>query len=169
MTSFDLDATRFWARVQRGDGCWLWTGVRLPSGYGHFSGYKDGQRKTFYAHRVALELTEGRVLGSGEQSCHRCDNPPCCRPDHLFRGTVVDNAHDRISKGRQASGSAVANKGAANGRSKLTPDQVAEIRSVYASASRGQRVRRGTVKTLADRFGISERMVNLITRGDNWK
>lgn len=74
--------------------CLEWTGATLK-GYGQIG--EDGTIK--YAHRVAYELWVGPVE-DGELVCHRCDNPPCCNPDHLFVGTPRDNMHDMIRKGR---------------------------------------------------------------------
>jgi hypothetical protein len=84
---------RFWEHVEKlpDDGCWVWTGSRLQSGYGTF----DKGR----AHRFSYALANGPIP-DGLHICHRCDNPPCVRPDHLFAGTRVDNMQDAIAKGR---------------------------------------------------------------------
>lgn len=75
--------------------CREWMGPRLPSGYGRLS--RDGQR--WYVHRWVWTLANGPIP-EGMQVCHRCDNPPCFRLDHLFLGTQLDNMHDKVSKGR---------------------------------------------------------------------
>lgn len=90
---------RFYAKVdvRLPDECWNWkTGVHNKAGYGSFS-YNGRAR---YAHRVSLELKLGRPLKKGEVACHRCDNPSCVNPNHLFSGTTRDNARDAIKKGR---------------------------------------------------------------------
>jgi len=96
---------RFWAKVQRGgaDQCWEWQGYRYPKGYG----YIRARGAAIYAHRMAaaiagypIELRPGNK--SSQCVCHRCDNPPCCNPAHLFVGTTLDNMRDKMAKGRQA-------------------------------------------------------------------
>jgi HNH endonuclease len=88
---------RFWAKVGRsGDGCWPWLGTQTSAGYGRVMVF--GRR--MYAHRFALQLALGRQLGAGELVCHRCDNPKCVRPDHLFVGSQTDNMRDASDKGR---------------------------------------------------------------------
>lgn len=74
--------------------CWIWTGVKR-GGYGRYS----IKGKLFNAHVRALEMATGPLL-PGEKVLHRCDNPPCVRPGHLFRGTQADNVADSVSKGR---------------------------------------------------------------------
>ena len=90
-----MNAERFWAKVERGEGCWLFTGYRASHGYGSHR----YQGKAYRAHRLAYLLTYG-TLPSDLNVCHHCDNPGCVRPDHLFLGTQADNMRDMIAKGR---------------------------------------------------------------------
>ncbi len=84
--------------VDRCDGCWEWRGYRNPKGYGFT---RPGGRgvKGVLAHRLSWELHRGEIP-EGMQVLHRCDNPPCVNPEHLFLGTNLDNIRDRVAKGR---------------------------------------------------------------------
>lgn len=95
-----IRAERFWAKVdKRGpDACWPWLASRCDSGYGKF---RVG--KMTRSHRVAFELGGGEIP-DGQCVLHRCDNPACCNPAHLFVGTFNDNVQDMVRKGRQRSG-----------------------------------------------------------------
>lgn len=91
------EVERFWSNVERGRGCWLWTGTRTARGYGRF--ILDGGRP-YPAHRFSLEFTLGKKLPSRVYALHRCDNPPCVRPDHLWPGSQRQNMMDASRKGR---------------------------------------------------------------------
>ena len=88
---------RFWARVDRrgSDECWPWAGPRRPKGYG----LTDVFGRTAQTHRIAYLLAMGHIP-AGLFVCHRCDNPPCCNPAHLFVGSPKDNTWDMRRKGR---------------------------------------------------------------------
>lgn len=86
----------FWGKVVKTQGgCWEWTTPRDAQGYGHIQ--HNGKR--YKAHRLSYLLNVG-PFPAEQVICHRCDNPPCCNPEHLFAGTQSDNAQDMVRKGR---------------------------------------------------------------------
>lgn len=111
--------TRFWEKVVKTDGCWNWNGTKFQSGYGAIG--IGGILKR--AHRVSWELKNGPIT-NGLHVLHKCDNPGCVRPDHLFLGTQKDNMVDKTKKGRQAPGPT---------GSKLIPEKVIELRKLYST------------------------------------
>jgi len=148
------DIKRFWSKVDKSGECWLWTASRKPNGYGQFT----KKPLLFYAHRVAYEATYGPIP-AGLIVCHRCDNPPCVRPDHLFLGTDLDNAQDRVAKGRSTRGRSI-NAGERNGHAKLTPTNVIAIKRAHAT---GQ-----SKAALARRYAVSPRTIADAIRGATW-
>jgi hypothetical protein len=98
---------KFWDYVDKTPGqgptldCWLWTRGRITSGYGNI--YPSGGKQD-YAHRVAYFLATGIKPPKGMDICHKCDNPPCVNPDHLYAGSRQDNVNDMKAKGRSAKG-----------------------------------------------------------------
>lgn len=166
------EINKFWSKVQRSnvDECWPWTAGLSSDGYGRL--WID--RRPLKSHRVAKFLT----TGTSPPDCvlHKCDNPPCCNPDHLFDGTPQDNVADMVAKGRTASGDRNGMRthpesrrrsddhcarGAGNGNSKLTEDSVRDIRD---RSAKGQ-----TRDAIAAMFGITKQSVWNVIRGRTWK
>jgi hypothetical protein len=131
------------------DACWEWQAARLKSGYGNF--HSGG--KKWRAHRYAYQHFVGDI--GRFHVLHRCDNPPCCNPAHLFLGTPADNAKDKALKGRTGKEK---RRGEMNVRAKLTDVAVTEIR---ASAETGGE--------LARRLGVSRTLVNMVRRREIWR
>jgi len=142
-------ADRYSKFVLRGalDECWPWQAA-LVHGYGILS----FQGQMLKAHRISYFLHYGE-LPDDLCVCHRCDNRQCVNPAHLFLGTYADNRADCVNKDRQS-------KGSKNGKSKLTPDQVQEIRRLY-EMGRSQSV-------LARQFDISRSAISAIITSTNW-
>lgn len=86
----------FWKRVEKTPTCWLWIGGHYPKGYGRF----EYRGRVQMASHYSWELTHGTTVPVGQCVLHRCDNPPCIRPDHLFLGTKAENNRDAFLKGR---------------------------------------------------------------------
>lgn len=147
-------ADRFWEKVEKTDGCWIWTGQKHPNGYGLIDLKTRGARRiVLIASRVIWEWEHGPIP-DGMQVCHTCDFPPCVRLDHLFLGTNQDNIDDKMNKGRQMKGEAVHT-------SILTEDHVIVIRRRHAAGE--------AQKDLAVEFGVSRPTMSNLIRGVTWK
>lgn len=161
---------RFWAKVDRSggsDACWPWIGA-TAHGYGqfHVAAGSPNQR----AHRVSLALS-GRAIPAGMCVCHSCDNPPCCNPDHLWLGTVMDNTQDAARKGRLATGERNSSlrhperlnpaRGESSGRAKLTEADILAIRHAFAVD--------GVAKAeIGRKYGVTQPNIHAIVRGRTW-
>jgi hypothetical protein len=117
---------------------------------------KDGTRRSVSAHRLSYELTYGEIP-DGMEVCHKCDNPCCVNPAHLFLGTRQDNIDDRERKGRN-----IVFIGEEQPRSKLTKKAVKD--------ARWERAYKGTsYQILADRYGVSKKTMQNAIKGVTWK
>lgn len=159
---------RLWAKVQvRESGCWEWTGARQR---GRWYGIIHTERGSALTHRLVYQMTTGPIP-DGICVCHRCDNPICVNPAHLFLGTIADNNADRHAKGRTRGARGEASpyrmapekyhRGEATPTSKLTEAQVREIRRRVA----GGEPQRG----IAREFGLGASQVCRIIRGRSWR
>lgn len=148
---------RFRRRVEKSEGCRLWTGATTHGGYGVLQ-RGGGGGGLVRAHRLAYELTYG-PFSPDLDVCHRCDNPACVRPDHLFLGTAKDNVADMMRKGRQSMGQR--HRGERHPFAKLTDEQVRAMRREYAAGgtSHGK---------LSSKYGVSERAVLNILHRKTW-
>lgn len=144
-TSF---AARFGLRVKKTEGCWEWIGPTYR-GYGRL--WHNG--KTIRAHRASWLIHRGDIP-SGMFVCHRCDNPKCVKPDHLFLGTHQDNMNDKVQKGRCAR---LDRSGEKSGSAKLTAADVRCIR---------QRLR--PQRELATEYGVDPSTISDIQRRKTW-
>ena len=149
-------AERFWEKVDRRgpDECWEWTGSRTRQGYGLFR--LHSRQSMQRAHRVAYTLHYQKIP-DGLHCLHRCDNPSCCRPDHLWLGTNEENIRDRDMKVRCRAGVSTP-CGERHPRAKLTQAQVAEIRQSSDLQS-----------VLAKRYGVAQNTISKIRLGQRWK
>ncbi len=191
----ESDKKRFWSKVSKSDGCWIWIAGKDVDGYGYFK----LRGKMFRAHRVSYLIQNGNITKEKPVIRHLCNNPACVNPVHLMDGTGQDNMDDMVKSGRQASGER-------NG-SRLYPERRPRGNNHYSRVSphlvaRGERsyshkhpeIRQGerngkakltavevgaireaysktktTQKLLAVQYGMSECAIQRITSGKRWK
>ena len=144
----------FWRRVDKSGDCWPWLGPKDRDGYGRLT-YQG--RRMHSAHRLSWKLANGPIP-KGMCVCHRCDNPPCCNPAHLWLGTNQDNMDDKVSKGRHSYRSHV---GVENPNSKLTEDEVLDIRAARAFGA--------AQKDIAKAYNLEVSVISRITTRASWK
>ncbi len=147
-------AAQFWERVDKADGpssCWKLVANKTSENYGRF---RIGG-KTYRAHRVSYQVTYG-LIPAGMLVCHKCDNPGCVNPQHLFLGTQGDNMLDCHKKGRNPK------DGENNGRAKLNRFQASEIRHAYLVGGLTQ-------EEIASKYGVNRMQVSMIARGKHWR
>ena len=147
------DEDRFWASVYKSDGCWLWTGHVNGSGYGLIR----WRGRQSLAHRISFELHRGPVP-LGLFVLHRCDEPPCVNPDHLYVGTKADNARDMMERGRDFRPHMA---GETNGTARLTNAQAAQIRRL--------RPRGRAAHAMAAELGVHVATIRRVVAGQTYR
>jgi hypothetical protein len=148
----EADVEHLWARVDKSggpDSCWLWTGPRRIKGHGlvTLSG------RTISAHRATFMVSTGVALTPDVVVRHKCNNPPCCNPEHHELGSVLDNNQDRVAAGRSA-------RGEANGQAKLTRVEVEQVRKDLGDGV--------PKKRLARTYKVSSTLIRLIAHRKVW-
>lgn len=147
----EKDLERFWSKVDKSGECWEWTSQR-NNGYGLFS-FKG---KPIYAHRFSFFLSNGEYTG---WVLHKCDNPPCVNPSHLFEGSHQDNMDDMYSKGRRERKKPYQKKEVRKVR-KLSKDDVLAIWWRFQNGGY-----HGLGRVIEKEYGISHTAVSLIRNG----
>jgi hypothetical protein len=133
---------RFWLHFKKTKGCWLWTGNTIKK-----YGVLKSRNKWVLAHRISWAVHNGPIP-QGLCVLHKCDQPACVRPSHLFLGTRRDNVLDMNRKGRRRP------------HAKLTADDVRAIRREHAMGS--QQI------MLAMVYGVSTACISLVVNRINW-
>lgn len=141
---------RFWTYVEKTDNCWTWKAARKKAklSYGVFRGWA--------AHRFAYFITYGR-LPPEIQVCHKCDNPSCVRPDHLFPGTALDNIRDCHLKGRRKAANLAPGRDARSYESRIFSQTLRRLREQHKM----------TQKALGDILGLDPTCVSLWEKGNH--
>lgn len=146
--------------IKSNDGCWNWIGTKIKSGYGHLS----VKRKLILAHRFSYELYFG-VFDKNLDVLHKCDNPSCVNPYHLWLGTDKDNSLDCRLKGRDAcfkkgQRTNADNRGTKSKKAKLTEEKVIDIKKMLKSNQ--------TISYIAKLYCISPSIISGIKNGRRW-
>lgn len=144
------------------NGCWIWKGSKSTDGYGQV----NFNYKNMRSHRLAYLFFCGEIP-TGMFVCHRCDNPICCNPRHLFLGTALDNARDKVNKGRQPRGEKVSEqvrrttpRGSKRKTAVINEEIAVKIREMRSNGARECDVARA--------FGVNRYIVKNIMSGRTW-
>jgi hypothetical protein len=140
---------RLFSRVTKTKDCWLWNGGVVGHGYGYINRGRRGDGFVS-THRASWEIAYGEI-SEGMEVLHKCDNPACVNPEHLFLGSQKDNVDDMISKNRRRGGRLI-----------LTKEQVAEIRRMYET-------KEYSLHDLSLLFPVSKSQIFRIVSRENWK
>jgi HNH endonuclease len=146
--------SKFWSKVaiqESRDKCWPWIGAISGGKYGRLT----IKRMSYSAHRIAYTLTHG-AIPKGMDICHKCDNPPCCNPDHLFAGTRKDNFDDAVKKGR------ISPLYATSRITKLTESDVREVLFLLKVGGKTQ-------SEIANLFGVNQSEISRMKNKKRWK
>lgn len=146
----------FWAKVIKGSEmeCWIWTGAKNQKGYG--DAWFDG--RLHRAHRLAYQWYKGEIPPN-ILVCHKCDNPSCVNPEHLFLGTPQDNSQDMAVKGRWRNGNL---RGSELAVAKLTELDILAIRKDYAEGG-------ATQVELAEAYSVHQGTISSIILHKSWR
>lgn len=148
---------RFWEQVEKTESCWNWIGACGRGGYGAIGREFHGKKAlTIRAHRASWEIHFGPIP-DGMLVCHKCDNPPCVNPSHLFLGTHEDNAKDRSAKGRNYT--QCDNRGERGGNARLKESDIFHIRNSYPKIS---------INELAAAYKMHPTHISMIIRRLRW-
>lgn len=141
---------RFFDLVKKTSDCWIWIGHCTQPGYGQFKDMRI--KRSIPAHRFSYEIHNGPIL-NGRWVLHKCDNPPCVNPTHLFLGTAKDNTQDAAKKGRMT-------RGEEHFSTTLKNIDIIYIRRAYPHQS---------AFSLASKFDVSRRTIYNIINKYTWK
>lgn len=150
------DSARFWSKVTILDKnkCWMWHGATDRDGYGKFTLNNNKQIIRMQASRYAYEEFYNKKISTDMLCCHKCDNPTCVNPHHIFLGTHKDNMKDMVSKNRSL-------KGSRHHQSILTEKQVIDIKLLIKQSK--------TINYIANLYNVSEQCIYAINEERNWR
>lgn len=149
---------RFFDKVDKSGDCWEWLAYKNRRGYGQFK--LNGKMER--AHRVSWSFHNNAEIPEGMEVCHRCDNPSCVNPKHLFIGTHSKNIKDSFDKNRST------NEGESNPHNKLTRKDIVKLRKEYGSKTfkRGEKMKFYEHK--AKFYGVSSTQIRQAISGRAW-
>lgn len=143
------DPSFFWTNVRKTQGCWNWTGYSKRVGW---HGTVKVSGVDWQAHRLSWQLHNG-TLSRGVFVLHKCDNPRCVRPDHLFLGTQTDNCQDMLRKGRQV---APTREKGNHAQIRIPFESVPVVKDMYQAGL--------TQRDIGYLFGVSDVAVSVLLR-----